>query len=77
MTAVSLNVGRGICIIKPAKLYMCMQTHSKHDEDGHTAPGVHGHGSLMLSHSGNDENWITQTSAPPKILRMVCFFLEN
>ena len=29
--AVSLNVGDGICLIKPAKLYMCTQTHYKHD----------------------------------------------
>ena len=48
-----MNVGGGICLIKPAKLYMCMQTHYKHNEDGHTAPGVRGHGSLPLSHSGN------------------------
>ena len=27
-----------------AKLYMCTQTHYKHDEDGRTAPGVRGHG---------------------------------
>ena len=53
MTAVSLNVGGGVRLIKPAKLYMCMQTHYKHDEDGRTAPGVRGHSSLPLSHSGN------------------------
>ena len=47
MIAVSLNVGRGVCLIKPAKLYVCMQTHYKYDEeDGHTAPGVRGHGSV-------------------------------
>ena len=51
--AVSLNVGGGVLLIKPAKLYMCMQTHYKHDEDKHTAPGVRGHGSVSLSHSGN------------------------
>ena len=49
MIAVSLNVGGGVRLIKPAKLYMCMQ----HDEDGRTAPGVRGHGSVPLSHSGN------------------------
>ena len=61
--AVSLNVGGGIRLIKSAKLYMCMQTHYKHDKDGHTAPGVRGHGSIPLSHLGERryENWITQT----------------
>ena len=53
MTAVSLNFGGGVRLIKPAKLYMCMQIHYKHDEDGRTSPGVHGHGSVPLSHSGN------------------------
>ena len=42
----------GIRLIKPAKLYMCMQTHNKHDEDRCTAPGMHGHGSVSVSHSG-------------------------
>ena len=50
---VSLNVGGDVRLIKPAKLYMCMQTHYKHDENGRTAPSVRGHGSLPLSHSGN------------------------
>ena len=27
--------------------------HYKHNEDGHTAPGVCGNGSVLLSHSGN------------------------
>ena len=27
--------------------------HYKHNEDGHTAPGVYGNGSVPLSHSGN------------------------
>ena len=58
MIAVSLNVGGGVRLIKPAKLYMCMQTHYKHDEDGRTAPGVCGNGSVPLSHSGN---WNTHT----------------
>ena len=53
MIAVSLNVGGGVRLIKPAKLYMCTQTHYKHDEDGRTAPGVRGHDSVPLSHSGN------------------------
>ena len=52
VNAVSLNVGSGIRLIKPVKVYMCTQTHYKHDEDGHTAPGVCGRGSVPLSHSG-------------------------
>ena len=49
----SLNVDGSVHLIKPAKLYMCTQTHYKHDEVGRTAPGVRGHGSVPLSHSGN------------------------
>ena len=51
--AVSLKVGGGVRLIKLAKLYMCMQTHYKQDEDGCTAPGVRGHGCVPLSHLGN------------------------
>ena len=51
--AVSLNVGDGVRFIKPAKLYMCMQIHYKHDEGGRTVPGVRSHGSVPLTHSGN------------------------
>ena len=51
--AVSLSVGGGVRLIKPAKLYMCTQTHYNHDEDGRKAPGVRGHGSVPLSHSRN------------------------
>ena len=51
--AVSLNVGGGVHLIKPAKLCMCMQKHYKHNEDRRTAPGVCGNGSVPLSHSGN------------------------
>ena len=51
--AVSLNVGGGVRLIEPAKLYMCTQTHYKNDEDGRTAPGVRSHGSGRMSHSGN------------------------
>ena len=43
--AVSLIVGGGVRLIKPAKIYMCTQTHYKHDEDGRTASGVRGHSS--------------------------------
>ena len=52
MTAVSLNIGIGVRLIKPANLYMCTQTHYKNDEDGCTALGVRGHGSVPMSHSG-------------------------
>ena len=46
MIAVSLNVGGGVRRIKPAKLCMCTQKHYKHNEDGRTAPGVCGNGSV-------------------------------
>ena len=49
----SLNVSGGVRLIKPAKLCMCMQKHYKQNEDGRTAPGVCGNGSVPLSHSGN------------------------
>ena len=53
MIAVSLNVGGGVRLIKPAKLCMRTQKHYKHNEDEHTTPGVRGHGSVPLSYSGN------------------------
>ena len=31
----------------------CARKHYKHNEDGRTAPGVCGNGSVPLSHSGN------------------------
>ena len=63
---VSLNVGSGVRLIKPAKAYMCTQTHYKHDEDGHTERGVCGRGSVPLSHSGlTGINLISKTIAPP------------
>ena len=49
----SLNVGGGARLIKPAKLYTCTQKHYKHKEDGRTAPGVRGHGSVPLTLSTN------------------------
>ena len=52
MIAVLLNAGGGVRLIKPAKLYMCTQTHYKHDENGRSAPDVRGHSSVPLSHSG-------------------------
>ena len=67
VNAVSLNVGSGIRLIKPAKAYMCTQTHYKHDEDGHTALGVcRKCNSVPLSHSGlTGINLISKTIAPP------------
>ena len=66
VNAVSLNVGSAIRLIKPAKAYMCTLTHYKHDDDGHTAPGVCGRGSVPLSHSGlTGINLISKTIAPP------------
>ena len=53
MIAASLNVGGGVRLIKPAKLYMTTQKHYKHNEDGRMTPGVRSHGSVSLSHSGN------------------------
>ena len=46
-----MNVGGGVRLIKPTKLYICAKTHYKHDEDGRTAPGVRGHGSVPQGHS--------------------------
>ena len=51
MIAVSLNVGGGVRLIKPTKLYICMQKHYKHNEDGRTALGVRGNGSATRSTS--------------------------
>ena len=53
MIAVSLNVGGGVRLIKPAKLVHVHAKHYKHKEDGRTAPGVCGNGSVPLGHSGN------------------------
>ena len=53
MIAVSLNVGGGVRLIQPSKLYICTQKHYKHNEDRCTAPDVCGNGSVPLSHSEN------------------------
>ena len=50
--AVSLNVSGGFRLIKLATLYMSMQKHYKHNQNGCTVPGVPCHGSLLLSHLG-------------------------
>ena len=72
MFAVSLNVPSGICLIKQAKLYMCMQKPYNHNEDGHTVPCVSGHGSVQLSYAGNV---ITRTGLQQQIYReKLCTF---
>ena len=48
MIAESLNVGGGVRLIMHVHA-----KHYKHNEDGRTAPGVCGNGSLPLSHLGN------------------------
>ena len=53
MIAVSLNVGGGVRLIKPPKTVHVRAKHYKRNEDGRTAPGVCGNGSVPLSHSGN------------------------
>ena len=53
MIAVSLNVGGGVRLIKTSKTVHVHAKHYKHNEDGRTAPGVCGNGSVPLSHSGN------------------------
>ena len=53
MIAVSPNIGDGVRLIKPAKLYTCTQKHYKHNKDGHTALDVCGHGSVPQSQSEN------------------------
>ena len=61
MIAVSLNVGGGVRLIKPAKTEHVHAKHYKHNEDGRTAPSVCGNGSVPLSDSGElrYENWNT------------------
>ena len=53
MVAVSLNVGGGVRLIKPAKLFMGTQNTTNTRTDGLTELGVCGNGSVRLSHSGN------------------------
>ena len=52
VTVVSLNDSSDVCLIKPAKLYMCMQKYYKHNEDGRMVLGVPCHGSVPLSTQG-------------------------
>lgn len=52
-TAVSLNVGGG----DGFSIWQTVHVHAKHykhKEDKRTAPGMHSHGSLLLSHLQND-----------------------
>ena len=77
MIAVLLNVGGGVRLTNSAKLYICMQTHYKHDEDGRTAPGVCGHGSVPLSHSRNVLTRIGLHTLHTRILKIcLCGSLE-
>ena len=48
-------------LIKLAKLFKCTQKHYKHNEDGRTAPGVCGNGSVPLSHTSLRELEHTHT----------------
>ena len=57
-----IRVGIGDCSVTERRQWPPYQTsktvhvhakHYKHNEDGHTAPGVCGSGSVPLSHSGN------------------------
>ena len=50
--AALLNLSGGVHLIRLAKLYMCMQKYYKHNEDTHMVPGVHSHGSILLSTRG-------------------------
>ena len=52
MLAVSLKIGNGVRLIKPAKQCICTKKHYKHD-DRRMVPGLHSHDVIMLSHSGN------------------------
>ena len=70
MIAVSLNVGGGVRLIKPAKLCMCTQKNYEH-EDGHMAQGVCGNGSVPLSHSGNV---VTRIGTHTLTLVLYCIF---
>ena len=53
MIAVSLNVGGGVRLIKPAKTVHVHTKHYIHNGDGRTTPAVCDNGSVTLSHSGN------------------------
>ena len=69
MIAVSLNVGGGVRLIKPAKLCMCTQKHYKHNKDGRTAPGVSRQWFRTVEPLGERryENWNTHTHTKNEI----------
>ena len=50
--AVSLNIGGGVHLIKPANC-SCARKTLQNKDDRRTAPGVCGNDSILLSHSGN------------------------
>ena len=50
--AVSLDVDGGVRLIKTVKTVHVHAKHYKHNEEGRTAPGVCGNGSILLSHLG-------------------------
>ena len=52
MISVSLNVGGCVCLIKTGKTVHVHTKHYKHNEDGRTASGVCGNGSVPMSYSG-------------------------
>ena len=69
MIAVSLTVGGGA-----DKTVHVHTKHYKHNEDGRTAPGVCGNGSVPLSHSGNV---VTRIRIHTVCLIRFCSFKED
>ena len=53
MIVVPLHVGGGVRLLSKRQNCTCARKNYQHNEDGHTASGVLGHGSVPLSHSGN------------------------
>ena len=62
--AVSLNVGGGVRRLSNRQNCTCASKHYKHNEDGRTAPGVCGNGSVPLSHSGTSLRELEYTHRP-------------
>ena len=71
--AVSLNVGGGVRLIKPAKLYICTQNTT----DRRTAPGVCGNGSVSLSYSGNVVTRIGTHTHTHKIITVLTHYIST
>ena len=59
MTTVSLNVGSGVRLTKPAKLCMCSQNHYKHNEHGCARPWFR---TTQPLGERRYEDWITSTT---------------